>query len=130
MRLELDGIVFNIMLNVKGNNDHILMLYTSTPCCIDVCYSDIVFEMSADNIVKAVNANQISLKFADEYNQSIEFKYYVGQDERNVIVYNDNREDTVSDTIKKLKKYFELVKELETTKAKLVEAYKELSLRD
>jgi hypothetical protein len=110
MKLELDGIVFDITLNVKGNNEHRLMLYTRTPCCLDVCYSDIVFEMSADNIVKAINANQISLKFADEYNQSIEFKYYVGQNERNVILYNDNREDNASDSIKKLKKYFELVK--------------------
>ena len=126
----MDGVRFNADFHVYGNNKHKLRLFTDTPCCLDVCYSADISNVSIKYIKRAIDDKQVSLKFVDNHNWEIEFKYRINQVDESVLLDCDDREDIPDKNIKLLKNYFALVRELETTKERLIEAYRELSLRD
>ncbi len=123
MEFELDGMMFNVEITISGDNMHILNLFTNTPCCLDVCYCANISKASAKHIAKAINNRLCNFEIADNYTR-VELKYWTREGEYNIILIPDIHEYEVGESIKKIKSYFALVRELKTTKARLVDAYK------
>jgi hypothetical protein len=135
MAFELDGMLFDAEL--QTNYLYVLKLFTDTPCCPDICYfgyfndgdgSKITDEAVA-KINDAIKDKRVSLKYADKYNEKVEFTYWRNKGDEEIIILKADApyEAGTYENVKRVKAYFALVKELAVTKEELADTKEELA---